>query len=164
MTPYEVTMRKILVILLLGGVFLAVPRTGAAGQKPKAQAGEEVIVTHAGSGQELRGRIVELSPTSLAILVQGRRVEVPVTDVLRIDARTDSVKNGAIIGAIVMGGLGLLACADVDEGAVCAALAIEGVGLGALAGAGIDALHKGRTPIYIKPAKSGAAVGTKIRF
>lgn len=157
-------MRKTLLLLLLGGVFLGVPRTGAAGQKPQAQAGEDVIVTHAGSGQQLRGRIVELSPTSLAILVQGSRVEVPVTDVLRIDARTDSVKNGAIIGAIVMGGLGLLACADVDDGAICAALAVESIGLGAFVGAGIDALHKGRTPIYIKPAKSGAALGAKIRF
>ena len=42
---------------------------------------------------------MELSKTTLAMLVDGQRVDVPIDNVLRIDARTDSVKNGAIIGA-----------------------------------------------------------------
>jgi hypothetical protein len=37
-------------------------------------------------------------------------------------------------------------------------------GFGALIGAGIDALHKGRSPIYVKPAASGVALQLRLRF
>ena len=136
-----------------------------AGQKPApAAAGEEVIVTHAGSGQELRGRLVELSPASLAMLVNGQRVEIPMDDVLRIDIRGDSVKDGAIIGAAVMGGLTALSCAEVEDAAWCVSGLIINTGIGALIGAGVDAMHKGRTPIYIKAGKSGAALQLKFSW
>jgi hypothetical protein len=42
--------------------------------------------------------------------------------------------------------------------------AIVDAGLGGLIGAGIDALHKGRTPIYIKAGKSASAVQVGIRW
>jgi hypothetical protein len=133
--------------------------SASAGQKRPLAAAEEVIVTHAGSGQELRGRLVELSPASLAILVAGQRVDIPMEDVLRIDARGDSVKDGAIIGAAVMAGLTGLSCAAVDDAEYCVTALILNTGFGALMGAGIDALHKGRTPIYIKAGKTSGAVG-----
>jgi hypothetical protein len=137
--------------------------SASAGQKP-APAAEEVIVTHTGSGQELRGRLVELSPASLAMLVNGQRVEIPMDDVLRIDARGDSVKDGAIIGAAVMAGLTGLSCAAFGDAEYCVTALIVNTGFGALAGAGIDALHKGRTPIYIKAGKAGGAVGLKFSW
>ena len=37
-------------------------------------------------------------------------------------------------------------------------------GFGVLAGAGIDALHKGRTPIYVKTGKSSSALQVRLRF
>jgi hypothetical protein len=136
-----------------------------AGQQPRAlPAGEEVIVVHAGSGQELRGRLIELSSTSLAILVDGQRVEVPIDDVLRIDSRKDSLKNGTLIGLGVFGGLAALNCAEFESAGWCAYGIAVNAGLGAAIGAGIDALHKGRSPIYVKAAKSGAALQVKIRF
>jgi hypothetical protein len=120
----------------------------ARAQQPQ----EEVIVTQSASGAELRGRLVELSRTSLGILVNGSRVDVPIDNVLRIEARTDSVKNGAVIGASVLGGLSLLACAGHRDAAFCLWSGAVNTAFGALAGAGIDALHKGRTTIYSKPA------------
>ena len=120
----------------------------ARAQQPQ----EEVIVTQSASGAELRGRLVELSRTTLGILVNGARVDVPIDNVLRIDARTDSVKNGAVIGASVMGGLSLLSCAGHRDAAFCIWGTVAQTAFGALAGAGIDALHKGRTTIYSKPA------------
>jgi hypothetical protein len=36
--------------------------------------------------------------------------------------------------------------------------------MGAAIGAGIDALHKGRSPIYVKAAKTGAAMQFRLTF
>jgi hypothetical protein len=146
-------------------VCLVVSPAASAGQEPtRGKPVDEVIVTQSDSGVEMRGTLLDLSADTLAMLVDGRRVEIPLDHVLRVDARHDPVKDGAIIGAAVMGGLAALACPYTDSGAGCAvAIAFE-TGLGALVGAGIDALHKGRTPIYIKPAKSGAALQLTFRF
>ena len=128
-------------------------------RKPPAP-GEEVVVTQSTSGTELRGRIVELSKTTLAILVNGQRVDVPIDNVLRIDARTDSVKNGAIIGGSVFFGMAALTCVlqFADEAGQCVAGIFFNTLFGTLAGAGIDALHKGRTTIYSKPPSTTFAV------
>ena len=122
-------------------------------QAPPGQQGEEVIVTQSASGTELRGRMVELSRTTLGMLVNGTRVDVPIENVLRIDARTDSVRNGALIGGGIFLGLATLTCATgfADEPAQCAAGIVFNTLFGTLAGAGIDAMHKGRTTIYSKP-------------
>jgi hypothetical protein len=124
-----------------------------AGPASHRNAGEEVIVTQSTSGEEIRGRIVELSSTTLAMLVNGQRVEVPIDRVLRIDGRNDSVKNGAAIGAATMGGLAAFGClAATGDTGFCVTGSVLYAGLGALAGAGVDALHKGRTTIYSKPS------------
>ena len=131
----------------------------AAGAQSSARSGDEVIVTQSSSGVELRGHLVELSSTTLAILVAGKRVEVPLENVLRIEGRHDPVKNGAIIGAAVMGGLSLLGCATYGgDAGWCLYSTSLNAAFGGLMGAGIDALHKGRTSIYSKPAVVGLAV------
>ena len=160
-------MRQLLRYVAVAVVLMAVAAGSvSAGQKQTpARAGEEVVVTQSSSGEELRGRIVELSPSSLALLVDGRRVEVPVDNVLRIDVRNDSLKNGAIIGGAIMGGLGVLSCAGFAETAEqCASAIIFNTGFGVLLGTGIDALHKGRTPIYIKAGKSETSLQVRLRF
>jgi hypothetical protein len=138
---------------------------------PTRIAGEEVIVTQSTSGAELRGRIVELSRTTLGILVDGTRVDVPIDNVLRIDARTDSVKNGALIGGGLMLAPALLTCAlgYARDAAHCATGTFFNTLFGVLAGAGIDALYKGRTTIYSKPAGMALSVapagkGARLQF
>jgi len=132
---------------------------GGSGPLPSPKAGDEVIVTQSASGEELHGRIVELSRTTLAMLVNGQRVDVPIDDVLRIDARTDSVKNGALIGGGIMLASGAIACATgFAESDRCAGPIVFNTLFGVLAGMGIDALHKGRTTIYSKPSRVALAV------
>ena len=155
-------MRIISRALAVAGLLVVLP-AGAWAQPASGKAGEEVIVTYAGSGQELRGHLVELSSTSLAMLVDGQRREVPIDDVLRIDGRKDSLKNGTIIGAAIMGALSLLTCPQMDDAGICASALIFNTGFGAAVGAGIDALHKGRSPIYVKPAR-GPALQVRFRF
>jgi len=140
--------------------------TAWAGQKPiAANTGERVVVTQSGSREELQGRLLDLSPTSLAILVDGRRVDVPIENVLRIDVRNDSLKDGAILGGAILGGLGVVSCAGFAQSASqCVTAITVNTGFGVLLGAGIDALHKGRTPIYIKAGASEKSVGITLRF
>jgi hypothetical protein len=129
----------------------------------------QVWVTHSDSGGMVTGRIVELSKESIAILTpEHQRVEIPVDRVLRIEAQGDSLKNGAVIGAAVMGALTLAACANLSAGE-CARVAPFQIALGALIGTGLDALNGGRSVIYSRPARvqtAGATTGIqfKLRF
>jgi hypothetical protein len=136
----------------------AVGQDRPAKPAPPLRISEEVIVTQSTSGQELRGFLVELSPTTLAMLVDGRRVDVPLERVLRIEGRNDSVKDGAAYGAAIGGGLIALGCGQALGNGYCVTYTIFYAGLGALVGAGVDALHKGRTTIYSKPAAVSLAV------
>ena len=116
-------------------------------------------MTQSVSGEELHGYLLELSPTTLAMLVNGKRVEMPIDSVLRIDGRRDSVKNGAVIGAAISAGLGLIVCAEGHGStASCASGLALNAAAGALIGAGIDAMHQGRTTIYRKPAAAARRV------
>ena len=137
----------------------ALAQGGTAKPAPPLRSSEEVIVTQSASGQELRGFLVELSPTTLAMLVDGTRVEVPLERVLRIEGQNDSVRNGAAIGAVIAGGLGVLGCTQaLGRAGACVAAGILYTGIGALMGAGVDALHKGRTTVYSKPPSMALAV------
>jgi hypothetical protein len=120
---------------------------GSPKPSPPLKVSEEVVVTQSTSGQEFRGYLVDLSPTTLAMLVNGQRVEVPLERVLRIEGRNDSVMDGAGYGAAIGGGLTALACAQGLPARICVTAAAFYAGIGALAGAGVDALHKGRTTI-----------------
>ena len=130
---------------------------GPAAAQEKLQ---QVFVTQSDSGEVLRGRLVTLSPASLALLTgDNRRVEIPLDRVLRVETHGgDSLKNGAAIGAAVFGGLVLATCASWGGGGECIAAGVFDAGLGALVGAGIDAMV-GRSAIYSRPAAATASKG-----
>jgi hypothetical protein len=141
----------------------------AAASPAAAQDGfKDVWVTQADSGEVVRGRIVDLSTDSLSILTpDNRRVQLPLGRILRIEARGDSVKNGAIIGAAVMAGLSLFACQGLDSGgAQCVTAAAVNIAFGGAIGAGIDAMNGGRSTLYSRPApiKPATAGGVQVRL
>jgi hypothetical protein len=153
-----------LVVLTICGALLAGSVEAQTISAPRTVQ-QEVMVTQSSSGEELRGRLLELSPRALAILVHGRRVEVPIDEVLRIDVRGDSVKNGALIGAAIIGGLSMFGCVQgFSDSGECAAILITNVGLGALVGAGVDAMIKGRSTIYARPAMTTAGRTARLSF
>ncbi len=112
------------------------------------------------TGRETKGRIGKLSPDALILVTSTGSRQLGEVDVAAItQRRDDSLKNGAIIGAVAgaayfVTGLALLA--GIDDGDVIIPTAIAGgvlfAGLGAAAGVGIDALISGRQVIYQKPA------------
>ena len=126
---------------------------------------KQVWVTQSSSGEVVRGRIVDLSPESLTILTaDNRRVDMPLDRVLRIEARGDSLKNGAAIGAIVLGGMAALLCGEYGGGGECVAGVALDAGIGALIGAGVDALNGGRSTLYSRPAAAPAGHSAAVKF
>jgi hypothetical protein len=159
---HRVRLRAVIVVVALA----LSAGTVAAGQQTRApRAGEEVIVKQTTSGAELRGRFVELTSDSLSLLVKGRRVDLPLDNVLRVDATHDSIFNGAAIGAAALGGMCALFCGQgLSSSEDLAKAVLVDAGWGALFGALIDAGFKSRTPIYIKAGPSGSALQVRLRF
>jgi hypothetical protein len=126
---------------------------------------KDVWVTQSASGEVVRGRMIDLSDASLAILTpDNRRIELPLARVLRIEAHGDSLKNGAAIGAAIMGGLSFFACQGYNSGVQCAVGSVFNLGLGALIGAGVDALNGGRSVIYSRPPRQQPSVNLRLKF
>jgi hypothetical protein len=104
--------------------------------------------------REREGKLVSLSPTSLAILVNGYEREVFSTVIGSIEKRGDPLWNGALIGEVSMLPLPLVGWATVGPGTHPARdVAISGaaIALGAGIGALIDSLRQGRTLVYGTP-------------
>ena len=150
-----------LVLLMLTALAAA---ASAQTLKP-ARRGERILVTQTVSGDELRGRLIELSPDTLSLLVNGQRVDLPMDRVLRIDATRDSVVNGAVIGATLLGGLCALNCGQGLNSSDDLPMAVlANAAWGALLGALIDLKIEGRAPIYVKATPSGSALQVRLRF
>lgn len=128
---------------------------------------KDVWVSQSDSGEIVRGRIVDLSGESLAILTpDNRRVEVPLARILRIEAHGDSLKNGAIIGGVVMAGLSILGCQGLSRGSQCAVATAFNTLFGSLVGMGIDAMNGGRSTLYSRPVATspGKTAGVQFRL
>ena len=76
------------------------------------------------TGTETAGRLLGFDAASLVILANGAERRFAATEVRRIDLRGDSLRNGAIAGAVVGIALGVLGtavsdCPDPGAGAAC---------------------------------------------
>jgi len=113
--------------------------------------GDTLTITD-GTGQRMQGKLTQLSASSLVLDVSGALRQFQDTDVDTIEKRgPDSLKNGALIGLGIAGGLGTLAIASAatsDEAGFVAVAALLYAGIGAGIGTGIDALIEGRRVIY----------------
>jgi hypothetical protein len=119
-------------------------------------------------GARVRGRILDLTPGSIVV----ERGRVPVTlasdRVRQIGRCCDSLKNGAIIGAVAWGGLAFMAGFTFAEGGHVGSDLLAGAifgglfgGLGAGLGAGIDALIARDVLVYRPQA---LRIGVKADF
>ena len=152
MAPFSQTVQRFHPAAFVFAVAAAVTTTtpAAAQGTPGIQARAVSAVYVRTGGSEIQGQLLRLGPDTLTLLEQGSSRDIPLATVTRIDARGDSVKNGSIIGAAVLAAWCAIVCGQgLDNNAkqVTTVLLIN-TGLGALVGAGIDAMHVGRTTIY----------------
>lgn len=159
---------------------------------PAAAHAQEVAAVHPGvkidalptayvlddKGVETRGRLLKLNGDAVVLLVDGAERRFDMARVRRIDKRGDSLKNGAVAGAVagvLMGSLSmwLADCPGRDNS--CAGAKVAGITLSTafytVVGTGIDAMVQGRTNLYQAPpapmaAQSArrAAVGLRISW
>jgi hypothetical protein len=137
------------VFAFLAAVSMATPVAAQGPASVQTRSVSAVYVRSVG-GDEARGQLLRLGPDTLTLLEQGTSRDIPLAGITRIDARGDSVKNGAIIGAVVLGAWCALICPQGLDGYSSQLPYVLGVNiaLGAAVGAGIDAMHVGRTTIY----------------
>jgi hypothetical protein len=115
------------------------------------------------SGQRVEGRVSSLSSSALDLTVSGKPRQFLSTDINTIEKRgPDSLKNGALIGLAIGGGIGaagMIALAGTADNpaALVAVGALMYGGIGAGIGTGFDALIEGRRVIY---ARSGSTATT----
>jgi len=114
--------------------------------------GQAVAVTDA-SGQRIKGKVADVSPSSLVILIPEARTftEGSITEI----RRTDSVWNGALIGAAIGTGLAMWDYFIDPSEPGNAVVFTEAIGLGTAIGAGVDALvNRGGKVLYAAPRQT----------
>jgi hypothetical protein len=123
--------------------------------------GTTAWITEAG-GREERARIVDIAGSELTIAVGESVRRLRTDDIARIRVRrSDSVLNGALIGAGAAIGTALFMCQLMEPWENCRddvgpMLRIGAVGAGI--GIGVDALIRGRKTIYVAPNARGVQV------
>ena len=164
-------MRAQTCVLVLCGVLLgnAASAQTVRNDFEKLPVNEPIVFVVPERGGEVKGRLIAFDPESLALLLDGRRVEFQRDEVRRIyrlgDSREDGARLGGFIGGIVgaaLVGAHVGACHSAPERSrngcsllTKTALFVITVPLGAVIGGGVglivDYEHTGRTLIYERP-------------
>lgn len=121
--------------------------------------GDTLTITNA-AGTRIRGKLADLSATTLALDVSGSSRLFQDSDIDTISKRApDSLRNGALIGLSIGAGLfgPAVGAATGDWGYGAVAALLYG-GLGAGIGVGVDALIEGPRVIYARAPMKGASI------
>jgi hypothetical protein len=127
--------------------------------------GSTVWITDA-TGEEQKARILSVSGDTVTATVGDDTRRFDTNDITRVRARkTDSVLNGALIGAGVAVASGLVFCRMMESWDVCRTNVGPMLRIGALGagiGIGVDALIRGRKTIYEAPPGSASISATPL--
>ena len=159
--------RKTIVAALLATATMA-PCLWAQEQQPlqgdilDAYVARDVRISGVG-GKTLEGAVASIHDGRVEVLTRAGARTMALNDIVRIERRGDSIKNGFIAGAAVGGLLGFLACVECEGAGIRIYAAAMTGSIYGLAGAGIDALHDGWTPLYVRRDKGARANAGKPR-
>jgi hypothetical protein len=158
-------------VMMLTIALVVLPGTASAQAssedlRNRMKEGQKVAVID-DQGRKVQGRIVDLTPDSLALAAKGGRQEVRYAHIVTID-RVDDLKNGALIGlAVGVGLFALEAAVAAEDGLTLSATGYVAIGalyggLGAGAGTGIDALIGGNRNIYRRGSGTRISIAPSI--
>lgn len=156
----------------IGVVAAALAWCGTASAQDAPHPAVPVYVGLEDTGEELRGTLVRLGPETLTLLVNGHPMDLAIERVGRVQTPGDSVRNGALIGAVAGGVWCALVCGQITgAGPELSIFIALHASLWGGVGAGIDALIPGRTTIYQRPPSASArgappraALSYRVRF
>jgi hypothetical protein len=126
----------------------------------RISAGQPIAITDA-SGSEVRGRVAAVSADSLTLNVGGSARPFATSAIRQVRRDGDPLWNGLAIGAALGVGGALLSDSSCSGRPDCGAQIpqrLTFVAVMAAVGAGLDALHRDRTPLYRSPARTGIAI------
>ncbi len=115
------------------------------------------------SGEQLEGAIQEVAADQIRVLTgDGRQISAQKSDIIRVISgrRHDRLRNGALTGAAIGAGIGLLSLTyflsemgthDTDAWGTGGVITMVGFGSGLFIGAGVDAALKGELVLYQAP-------------
>ena len=116
---------------------------------PAVPTGTRIFVQRAADGAKVEGSLVSLSAESVALLVEGDVRTMPLDSVKWIEREGDSSINGAVIGALLVGGRCAQVCGQgLTSSDQIARAMLTATAVGALIGWWVDRNHVGRTLIY----------------
>jgi len=133
--------------------------------------GDKVTVVSPSTLKTTVGRIKDLTPSELRITSGGVEHKFSESDVQEIlQRRSDSLGNGAIWGAVIMGGgtsvlLGIACSIDgcsSDDVPWLIGAGLIYTGIGAGIGVGIDAMIQGKHPVYRNPNRTVSTPGLHV--
>jgi hypothetical protein len=109
-------------------------------------------------GRGIKGKVLELSGSTLRLLVKGEVREFSERDVLIVSERHTSAAKGALIGVAIGGGLGLVGfaagCREPKDAESCAwarFVLMLGTGAGAVVGAEIGHSIEHERVLFLAP-------------
>ena len=130
-----------------------------------ADASQWPVVVTTDSGATIRGRLLSITPERVTLSRRGRLEVIPTERVLRVVKRRDSVVDGFLKGALIVGVPLLLFGRGVDAEWATRSVATYGI-----VGAGWDALEGNTFVIYDRrmqppvPPAIAPKVGWTVRF
>jgi hypothetical protein len=108
------------------------------------------------SDRETKGRLVRLTPSSITLLVDGSERTFEAAKLKRLEKKGDSLRNGALTGAVIGTLLTIAAVSEscprnVSCGGAKALYAVASIGGWTALGTAIDAALPGRTLLWTAP-------------
>ena len=160
----------LLTVLVVSSAAVA-QETGDAAQAPGIASGATIFVLD-NKAVEHRGRFLRFDDQELVMVVGDDERRFRRDVITRIERRGDSLKNGAIIGAIVGGAIGVLMASAMQGQNLGSRIGLAALATGGYAAMGtcLDAMVQGRTvvdPVWPSAPvrqQGGAALAFSVRW